>query len=101
MAYSRRKRIILFGCGSAARKVLHELEQHCEIIGFSDGNKNLHHKDFFGLQVHPPTDLPSLDFDKVLIASVFHQEITKQLVEEVGLPVDRIGLASEVLSSKV
>lgn len=83
-------KIIIFGCGITARELLKVLDDSIMIQGFSDNNKDLHNKSFNGENVYPPEDIASLDFDYIVVASIFYNVIIKQLTEIVGIPREKI-----------
>jgi hypothetical protein len=84
---------IIFGCGSAARRAYSFLAERYAIVGFADNNSKLHGSLFLGHLVHPPTALPRLQFDRVVIASMYESEIRRQLVAELSIPEEKIVLA--------
>lgn len=84
---------IIFGCGNAARRAYPSLAEQYAIVGFADNNPKLHGSHFLGHPIHPPTALPRLQFDRVVIASMYAPEIRQQLVAELSIPEEKIRLA--------
>jgi len=74
--------ILLFGTGSGADKVLGSLRlEASRVIGFVDNNKGKWGSTWRGAEVYSPNVISELIFDYIIIASDYHVEITKQLIE--------------------
>lgn len=83
-------RVIIFGTGSSAKKLLSSINKNkVKIVAFLDNDKNKHNSLFFGVKVFSPSEIHHLQFDKVIIASEFIVEIFEQLIE-LGIPVKKI-----------
>lgn len=78
------KKIIIYGCGSSGQRLFQLMEiLGCNIIGFCDSDVKKKGKKFVGVNVWHKSDLPlMLDGETIIIvASVFYDEIIKELTE--------------------
>lgn len=87
---SARSRIILFGTGEAGRNGYLHLRKRNMIVGFCDNSKKKQGSEFQGLPVYGPDALHNLAFDKVVICSMYQDEIQHQLEKEIGIPCYKI-----------
>lgn len=91
-AYEKNKeKIIIHGTGGTAQFYA---EMDCdyekfELIGFSDNNEQKWNTLFLNKPVYSPAQLCSIDFDVLIIASVFYEEIAQDLMQE-GIPAEKI-----------
>ncbi|BET66025.1 hypothetical protein ASA1KI_09430 [Opitutales bacterium ASA1] len=92
-ADNRAENVIVFGCGEAGRRALGELGKSCRVVGFSDNNRALHGSMFEGLPVFAPGDLAARTDSVIIVASMYHAVIRRQLIEEIGIPPGRVRLA--------
>lgn len=84
------KTVIIFGTGEFAKNIYNQYKNDLNIINFSDNNKDKHNTLFFEKLVIAPEDLTSIDFDEMIIASSYSEEIYKQLVEDLNLDKNKI-----------
>lgn len=77
--------IIIFGTGVTAKDVLYKLNDKCNIVCYLDNNKAMWGK-FNGIEVKSPIAVKDLEYDFIIIASQFNDEIYEQLI---SLEVDR------------
>lgn len=85
------KKVAIFGCGKGGLKALETLKLNESPLCFFDNDPEKHGKSFYGYEIKAPTDLIKLQFDKVLIASMYFTDIYEQL-QELGVPSDRISV---------
>ncbi|MCL2015050.1 MAG: TylF/MycF family methyltransferase [Defluviitaleaceae bacterium] len=72
---------IIFGMGATGQKILPTVQQKFEVIGYTDNNPKLTSSES-GFPVYSPAQLPSLNFDEIIIGSVPGiATIPKQLIE--------------------
>lgn len=83
--FAKKDRILIFGCGSGGANFYRARRRSYHVLGFVDNNVNKQGQKMFGRPIRSPTDLPQLDFDKIIIASDFYPEIHAQLI---GLGID-------------
>lgn len=76
--------IIFYGTGKTAQRLLEKTRtiQTCRVIAIIDGNADKRNQLFYGFKIEMSADITKYDFDKLIIASVFHEEIRKRLEEE-------------------
>ena len=74
--------IIIFGTGSSAEKLLPTIDDNkVRIIAFSDNDKTKHHTTFYQYNIIPPEKIVEQNFDYIIIASQFSDEIMSQLLK--------------------
>lgn len=74
-------KIVIFGTGSSAEKLLCELDhKKTEVLYFVDNNSDKHYQFFNGYKVLPPKTLCKEGWDYVIIASQYSNEIMQQLI---------------------
>lgn len=75
-------RLIIFGIGEHLQNRIDSLVADVDILAFSDNNSCLWGQEFLGKQVIAPDEIPSLNFDAVIIATnKYYGEISQQLSE--------------------
>jgi hypothetical protein len=86
------ERIVMFGTGSCAKKVLKSIDYNkYHIVAFVDNNSSRHDSLFMGIDVRNPDILFSLNYDKIVIcSSTYFKAIKKQLLEDYSVKLDRI-----------
>lgn len=84
------KNVIIFGTGEFAKNIYNQYKNDLNIINFSDNNKDKHNTLFFEKLVVAPKDLTSINFDEIIIASSYSEEIYQQLVEDLNLDKNKI-----------
>ena len=90
----RKEKIIIFGTGFLYKKIMsfYEFPNSCEIIALSDNDCDKWHKELDGIQVVPPEQINTLDFDKIIImaTTVLEEQIYKQLRFDLEIPGNKI-----------
>lgn len=84
-----RARYVVFGAGSSGERVFRHLAAQGEVVGFVDNSRAKHGTEFCGRPVHAPEALAGLDYDRVVIGSMYTAEILGQLLE-LGIDAGRI-----------
>ncbi len=74
-----KKRIILFGASKSGEAAAKRFRRACNILYFCDNDKNKWGTRFQGIEIISPDKLGTLDFDKIIITSMYYDEISKQL----------------------
>jgi len=77
---NRKLRCYFFGCSPFAKEFLHD-NSNLEAIGFLDNDSSKWGKTYEGLPIHSPSELYSLTFDRIVIASGSIYPILLQLLE--------------------
>lgn len=93
------KRLLIWGTGGQAEKFMQQLPADAgEIVAFVDSNP-ARHGVFHSKPVIGPEEAsrlaPASDYDRIVVASVFHAEITQQAVA-LGMPQERIAPATSL-----
>jgi hypothetical protein len=90
-----KQRILVFGTGKAAQRVLPRLRRKYDVLGFVDNNKLKHGRMFVGLPVLAPSAEEFSAVDLVIVASMHVEDIYHQLVA-LGVPADKIIIKSDL-----
>lgn len=87
-------RIVCFGAGAHAHYLWNQIselpfsiDQH---IAFSDNNRELWGKTFNNIKIVSPFELEQDMADSFVITSTYETEIRKQLINEIGIPENKI-----------
>lgn len=86
---SDRQRYVIFGAGSSGEAQYRRLSPIGEVIAFVDNSTAKHGTEFCGRPVVAPLALATLEYDQVVIGSMFAAEILNQLVA-LGVDTRRI-----------
>jgi len=82
--------VLIFGASKGGESVYRTLQGGYNIIGFLDNNVKVQGGKLFGEIIYSPSQLTQLEFDKIIIASVYHKEIKKQLINEFHITTKNI-----------
>lgn len=74
--------LVIWGAGGCAEEYLRILAPEHRVVAVVDNNAARHGTAFHGIPVHPPRVLPSLDYDVLVIASIYMDEIMQQIEEQ-------------------
>jgi hypothetical protein len=85
-----KQRVLIFGAGQAGLHALMKLKNQYEIIGFVDNDPKKHGSIIAELTVFSPTEILSINFDKVIIVSEFAEDILKQLRSSKLAPICKV-----------
>lgn len=79
----KKNKIILFGASEYGKKTLNYYTQksNYEIIAFCDNDISKHNTYIQNIKVIPPEKLSLFNFDKIIITSMYEDEIFKQLID--------------------
>lgn len=88
-------KVIFFGVGKHAHYILKNITapqfSENQYIAFSDNNSALWGETFNGLKIVSPLELNQTIADFFVITSTYYeQEIQKQLVNEIGIPKEKV-----------
>lgn len=84
---------VIWGVGGTTIGFLRQKIMHhdYEIVCFTDNNSTLWGSVFYNdLQVISPNELSKVDYDIIIICSLYYNEIRKQLIEELNISCDKI-----------
>jgi hypothetical protein len=76
----KKLKVIVYGTGSFCETMLKRLKK-IDIVAFSDSDCNKHNTLFHNKIVIRPEDIVKYEYDKIIIASTFFEEISKHLIE--------------------
>ncbi len=81
-------KVLIFGTGKTYRRFQHVF-QDMEIVGFADNNPEVWGALVDGVSVIPPEKIPEKDFDFIFLASIYYEDIRRQLIN-MGIAPERI-----------
>lgn len=84
-------KIVIFGMGNNGRRIMDAYglyDVDFEIVAIADNHSDL--KEYASVRVIAPDEMNDYEYDEVWIASIYHREIKKQLVEELHIASSRI-----------
>lgn len=93
-------RVLIFGASKGGESVYRALQDGYNIIGFLDNNVKVQGRKLFGEIIYSPIQLAQLEFDKIIIASDYHKEIKKQLINEFHITTENIEIFNLVEAEK-
>jgi len=82
-------RILIFGTGSGLRDLISVLPASVEVIGLVDNNPKRHGATIMDKVVYAPSEIGSLNFDRIVISPREGNAIRNQLVD-LGVPREKI-----------
>ena len=82
-------KIFLFGASEAGLHALTHLSNKVQVIGFIDNESKKIGTKYQGFPVFSPSDLENLEYDFILITSMYLTEIHSQLLN-IGIAEDKI-----------
>ncbi len=87
---NKKSKILIFGASNCGVEFYKNNRVGYKVIGFVDNDKNKKGNKIFGLKIFGPMDISALSFDKIVIASDYHSEIYKQLVEGLNINPEKV-----------
>jgi hypothetical protein len=84
------KRILVFGAGGNGAAHLQSLKPHVALAGFVDNDAGKQGKFYCGHPVYSISDIPSLEYDHIFIASSWALDIFSQLVQSEAVPTETV-----------
>tara|TARA_B100000900_G_scaffold378465_1_gene362655 strand:+ start:665 stop:1585 length:921 start_codon:yes stop_codon:yes gene_type:complete len=85
------KNIFIYGTGASAQKYISELPSNYRIISFLESNPTK--ESFMNVSVRKFPEGDYIDFDFVIIASMYYPEILELLIEN-NIPIEKIKIAT-------
>lgn len=92
-----KKNILVFGSGSFFLKYKDKIEAEFHIVAFLDNNQDRIGSEFLNKEIVSPEKYDSYDFDYVIVASSFENEIAEQLIN-LGIGDGKIILLSHFIN---
>ena len=93
------KKILVFGTGGAAEKLIANSGEIYDIVAFADNDPKKQGTLFHDRPVVPPARIREFDIEHVIIASMWYHDIKGQLVEQYGFPEDFIRPIPKIFAS--
>ena len=87
-------KVIIFGCGSTGMRTYGQLKESCEVIAFFDNDKGKSGSSVDGIPVYVPEKrlLMQLNYDYIVIASVYGKWQIREQLYEMGVTDEKIRL---------
>ncbi len=85
------KKVILFGIGNNGRDVMDAYsvyDRDFEVVAIADNHVDLN--EYAGVRVIAADEINDYEYDEIWIASIYHKEIKKQLMEKLAVPSYKI-----------
>ncbi|MDA3908285.1 MAG: LicD family protein, partial [Sulfurimonas sp.] len=76
------KNIIIFGAGEFGKDAynFYQAQGNINIIAYSDNNADIYNSTLFDVKIIPPSEILNINYDEIVIASSFDDEIYRQLM---------------------
>lgn len=76
------KNIVIFGAGEFGKDAynFYQTQNSINIIAYSDNNTAIHNTTLFDIKIIPPSAILNLNYDEIVVASSFDDEIYRQLL---------------------
>lgn len=81
--------VIVFGASTAGKNFLKNQYEY-NVLAIADNDSNKHGEYLNDVLIIPPNQICDYDYDYIIIASMFIEGITKQLLEELFIPKEKI-----------
>ena len=93
-------RVLIFGASQGGINVCRAIQGAYEVIGFVDNNIQLHGSSLLNKKVFSVHEIKKINYDKLIIASDYHQDIYTQLTVELGISTTLISIFNATETSK-
>ena len=93
------KKILVFGTGGAAEKLIQNSGEIYDIVAFADNDPKKHGTLFHDRPVVAPARIRDFSFEHLIIASMWFADIRNQLVEQFGFSEDLIRPIPKIFAS--
>ncbi|MGE7945707.1 LicD family protein [Lysinibacillus sp. NPDC093688] len=87
-------KVLLFGASLGGQNFIKNHAGDYEFLAIIDNDKNKHGKFLNNIEIVSPKQINSYHFDKIIVASMYVNSISKQLVE-LGIPKGKVEYASK------
>lgn len=87
-------KVLLFGASTGGQNFIKNHINDYEILAVVDNDENKHGLFLEGIPIISPTEITAYQFDQIIIASMYVESISKQLVS-LGVEADKIKYASK------
>lgn len=91
---------IIFGASRGGQNYIKNHSHEYEVLAVADNNTAVHGQFVEDKLIIAPADISSYPYDKVIVASMYVDSITKQLIE-LGIPKEKIAYASKISMKRV
>lgn len=84
------RRILIFGTGEAGKRFYQMFHKQYQVLAFIDNDQTKQGQTLHNLPVIAPTDIGTMSFDMIYIASQYYRVIYQQLVNELAIPAAKV-----------
>lgn len=84
------QKILIFGTGEAGKRFYQMFHKKYQVVGFVDNDKSKHGTLLNNLPIFAPTEIHTVSYDVVYIASQYYRAIYQQLVNDLGVPAFKL-----------
>ena len=84
--------IIVLGTGSVSRDFFSKIDKNTHIVAVLDNDIQKQGTFFFGYKIYPPSEIPNLNYDKVIIAMDTKSDIEKESAAMVQMQLMELGV---------
>lgn len=88
----KKEKLIIYGTGGTAKFYAeNDMDQDkFELLAFADGNEEKWGESFLGFPIVSPAEIGKMEYDAIIIGSVFFDEIKERLVSDNHVAADKI-----------
>jgi lipopolysaccharide cholinephosphotransferase len=90
------KKVVAFGAGSLGVKWLRDNRNYYEVLAFLDNDSNKWGKSIENIPILNPADIGSIEYDSVIVTTMFAPQVTKQLKMELNVSQGKIDIAPKL-----
>ena len=94
------EKVVIFGAGKAGGNFIHHQQQY-EIVAVIDNDEKKVGQYLNGIKIHSPAQLQSLEYEKVIITSMYYKSIHSQLVNDLNIDSNKILAANKAMLKEV
>lgn len=81
---------VIFGASELGVNFYFEIREAEEVVAFIDNDAEKQDKEILGIKILPAEALPSLEFDRIHIASIYHFKVIESQIKSLGISQDKI-----------
>ena len=89
-----KQKVVIFGSGSYGKLIYEKLNNYFEFKCFIDNDPDKYIYKIKNLNIYPPEILISMDYDLIIIASSYQDDIISQL-NKIGIDSNKVKTASD------
>ena len=79
------KKVLVFGTGGSAENLMRLGGEIYDVVAFIDNDRQKQGKEFYGRPIYAPEVIGQLEYEAIIVASMWYNEIRQQLIEKCGV----------------